>query len=158
MSTHPSTAKHGPDVVAPPPLLFLGPLLVGLALDRLLPPPRLPRELRPLGAPLLAGGIALVVWFFTTMRASGTPVDPRQAPTNLVEKGPFKFTRNPGYLGMGLIYSGLSLLTGGRWPLLLLPGVLLVVDRGVIQREERYLGSRFGSPYADYRARVRRWV
>ena len=67
-------------------------------------------------------------------------------------------TRNPAYLGMALAYSGISLLAGGRWSLLLLPGVVAAIDRGVIQREEPYLELLFGNGYRDYRARVRRWV
>jgi protein-S-isoprenylcysteine O-methyltransferase Ste14 len=87
-----------------------------------------------------------------------TPFDPREAPTALVEGGPFALTRNPGYLGMALIYCGTSLLAGGRWPLLLLPGVLAAVDRGVVAREEDYLLKRFGARYARYSSRVRRWL
>jgi protein-S-isoprenylcysteine O-methyltransferase Ste14 len=59
---------------------------------------------------------------------------------------------------MALTYTGISLLAGGRWPLLLLPGALLAVDRGVIRREEPYLERRFGRTYRDYRSRVRRWA
>jgi protein-S-isoprenylcysteine O-methyltransferase Ste14 len=87
--------ERGPDVVAPPPLIYLGPLLAGLALDRFLPLPRLPAALRGAGLPLLAGGIGLGGWFIASMRRAGTPVDPYQPPTALVEKGPFRFTRNP---------------------------------------------------------------
>jgi protein-S-isoprenylcysteine O-methyltransferase Ste14 len=147
-----------PDVIAPPPLLYAGPWLGGLLLDRLLPLPRLPLVLRLLGLPLIAAGIGMGGWFAWTMRRAGTPIDPYQAPTALVTEGPFRRTRNPAYLGMTLIYSGLSLLTGIPWPLLLLPGVLLAVDRGVIQREERYLGKQFGPAYSEYRRRVRRWL
>jgi protein-S-isoprenylcysteine O-methyltransferase Ste14 len=153
----PITERH-PDIVAPPPLLFLGPLLGGLILDRLLPLPRLPGPLRLLGLPVLAAGATLGGWFFTTMQRAGTPVDPYEPPTALVTDGPFEHTRNPGYVGFTLIYTGITLLAGGRWPLLLLPGVLAVVDRGVIQREESHLDERFGAAYRDYRARVRRWL
>jgi protein-S-isoprenylcysteine O-methyltransferase Ste14 len=59
---------------------------------------------------------------------------------------------------MALIYCGTSLLAGGRWPLLLLPGVLAAVDRGVVAREEDYLLKRFGARYARYSSRVRRWL
>lgn len=149
---------RGPDIIAPPPLLYAGPWLGGLLLDRLLPLPRLPLVLRLLGLPLMAAGIGMGGWFAWTMRRAGTPIDPCEAPTALVTEGPFRRTRNPAYLGLTLLYGGLSLLAGILWPLLLLPGVLLAVDRGVIQREERYLEKHFGSAYSDYRRRVRRWL
>jgi protein-S-isoprenylcysteine O-methyltransferase Ste14 len=149
----------GPEVIAPPPLLYAGPLLGGLLLDRLLPLPTIPRGLRlPAGLVTLIGGAALGGWFMGTMLAARTPVDVRRSPTTLVVDGPFRFTRNPGYVGLALVYTGVSLLAGGRWPLLLLPGVLAAVDRGVIQAEERYLQRRFGPAYERYRRRVRRWA
>jgi protein-S-isoprenylcysteine O-methyltransferase Ste14 len=154
----PPIKERGPAIVAPPPLLYLGPLLAGLALDRFLPLPRLPAALRGVGLPLLVGGIGLGAWFFASMQRARTPVDPRQPPTALVEEGPFRFTRNPAYLGFALIYAGISLLAGGRWPMVFLPGVLGAIDRGVIAREEAYLEERFGSPYSEYRSRVRRWL
>jgi protein-S-isoprenylcysteine O-methyltransferase Ste14 len=150
--------KRGPDVVAPPPLIYLGPLLAGLVLDRFLPLSRLPRALRRAGPPLLAGGIGLGLWFVASMRRADTPFNPSQPPTALVEDGPFRFSRNPGYLGFALAYVGVSLFAGGRWPLVFLPAVLGVIDRGVIAREESYLEERFGPPYHDYRSRVRRWL
>jgi len=149
---------RGPHVIAPPPLLFAGPWLGGVVLDVLLPLPSLPSGLRLAGAPVLAAGAALVGWFFTTMRRAGTPVDPREAPTALVTVGPFRLTRNPGYVGLTLMYVGLSLLAASRWPLVVLPAALVSVDRGVIVREERYLEQRFGSDYRGYRRRVRRWI
>ena len=96
------------------------------------------------------------MWFFTTMRSAGTPIDRHQAQTQILRTGPFRFTRNPGYLGMGLVYAGLSLLLGGRWSLLLLPGALVTAGRGVVRREEAYLAERFGAPYARCRSPVRR--
>ena len=157
MADRPSE-NHVAGVLAPPPLIYLGPLLAGLALDRFLPLPRLPASLRVAGFPLLVGGIGLAGWFFASMREADTPVDPYQPSTTLVEKGPFRFTRNPAYLGLALVYAGISLLAGGRWPLVFLPGVLATIDRGVIGREEEYLKERFGDPYRDYLSRVRRWL
>ena len=156
MAGRPSEERT-PGVVAPPPFIYLGPLLAGLVLDRFVPLPRLPAALRVVGLPLLVGGIGLGAWFFTSMREADTPVDPYQPPTALVEEGPFRFTRNPAYLAFAFVYSGISLLAGGRWPLVLMPGVLAVINHGVIQREEAYLEQRFGGPYRDYRNRVRRW-
>ena len=149
---------RGPDIIAPPPLLYAGPLLAGFALDLLLPLPRLPSALRLVGLPFLAAGIALAIWFLLAMRRAGTPVDPREATTALVQSGPFRYTRNPAYVAFTLTYLGVSLLAGARWPLVLLPVVLVVVDRGVIRREERYLEARFGSDYSGYQRRVRRWL
>ncbi len=151
-------AVRGPGIIAPPPLLFAGPWLVGFLLDQLVPLPRLPLALRLVGLPLTGAGVALAGWFFVTMRRAGTPVDPREAPTALVQSGPFRLTRNPAYVGLTLTYLGLTLLAGGRWALVLLPGVLVAVDRGVIQREERYLEKQFGANYREYRRRVRRWL
>jgi protein-S-isoprenylcysteine O-methyltransferase Ste14 len=152
------TEDRGPDIIAPPPLLYAGPWLAGFVLDLLLPLPRLPSALRLAGLPFLAAGIALAIWFLLAMQRAGTPVDPREATTALVQTGPFRYTRNPAYVAFTFTYLGVSLLAGARWPVILLPAVLVIVDRGVIRREERYLEERFGSDYSQYRLRVRRWL
>lgn len=158
MADDSESSPRGPAIIAPPPLLYAGPWLAGLVLDRLLPLPQLPSALRLAGLPALAAGVALGGWFIASMRRARTPVDPRQAPTALVTEGPFRLTRNPGYLALTLTYVGLSLLVGGRWPLIVLPAVLVAIDRGVIVREEQYLETRFGAGYRAYRQRVRRWL
>ena len=71
--------------------------------------------------------------------------------------GPFRFTRNPLYLGLALLYLGIALWLGVLWPVVLLPALILLVQQVVILREEAYLESRFGEAYRAYRARVRRW-
>lgn len=149
---------RGPDIIAPPPLIYAGPWLAGVLLDRLIPLPQLPRGLRPLGLLPAAAGLIIGGWFVTAMRQAGTPIDPRQASSALVTRGPFGYTRNPGYLALALTYLGVSLLAAIRWSLILLPAVLLTIDRGVIRREESYLEKRFGAQYDDYRRHVRRWL
>ncbi len=150
--------ERGPDVIAPPPLLYLVPLACGVLADRVVPLPDLPARARPLGYPLAAAGVALCAAFVRTLHAARTPVDPRQAPTAVVTDGPYRRSRNPGYAGFTLIYAGISLAGNRRWPLVLLPGVVAAVDRGVIRREEAYLADRFGEEYETYRRRVRRWI
>ncbi len=146
-------------VVAPPPLIYIGPLLLGLLLKRKFPVPFLPRSAaRILGWPLLLGGISLAGWFFSTMRRADTPIDPREPVSNLATDGPFRYTRNPAYLSMTMIYTGISCLANALSSILLLPAVLLVIQRGVIEREERYLERKFGEEYLHYKEQVRRWV
>jgi protein-S-isoprenylcysteine O-methyltransferase Ste14 len=76
--------------------------------------------------------------------------------TALVVEGPFRLTRNPGYLGTGAVYAGAALLANALSALLVLPAVLAVIQRGVVEREERYLERRFGASYRTYRQRVHR--
>ncbi|MGI8554122.1 MAG: methyltransferase family protein [Dehalococcoidia bacterium] len=146
-------------VIAPPPLIYAGGLTLGLLLSRALPLTVLPRTARRILGGLLAGsGVFLATVGFRTMRGAGTPVDPRETVTALVVQGPFRYTRNPLYLSMTMLSTGIAFLANATAALLLLPGVLFIMQRGVIEREERYLERRFGASYTDYKTRVRRWL
>ena len=72
--------------------------------------------------------------------------------------GPFRLTRNPLFVGLLLLYSGVCLVAGTPWPLLFLPVVVALLHRIVILPEERFLEDRFGNKYRDYKGRVRRWL
>src|SRR4051794_20601467 len=143
-------------VIAPPPLIFAGPLLGGWLLGRAVARPDVPRPARLAGGVLAVAGLALGGWGFVSMRRAGTQVRPTEPSTRLVTHGPFQFSRNPLYLSMTLLYVGLALAANATLALPLLPIVVAVVQRGVIQREERYLGRTFGAEYGAYRQRVRR--
>lgn len=146
-------------VVAPPPLIYLGPLVLGLLLNRKFPVPFLPRKMaRTLGWTLLGGGVLLLGWFEWAIRHAGTPANPYKPVSHVVTEGPFRYTRNPGYLSMAMIYTGVAGLANALWAILLLPVALSVIRRGVIEREERYLEGKFGEEYLHYKARVRRWI
>ena len=145
-------------VVAPPPLIYLGALVVGQFLQFSFPLPFLPRSLRTwLGALLIGAGAVTITSAVRTMRNAGTNISPEQPTTTLVTKGPYQFTRNPLYLSLTLIYTGLSVLTGTLWSILLLPVVMRIINRGVIDREERYLEHKFGNQYRNYKEHVPRW-
>jgi len=92
------------------------------------------------------------------MQQAQTPINPTKPAKALVTQGPFALSRNPGYLGMAILYAGLALLLNSLPALLMLPGAVLVITRGVIEPEEAYLDERFGDDYRGYRARVRRWL
>jgi len=154
-----SVVRGTPGVVAPPPLIYALGLGVGFGIEALLPGGALPAGLRwPLGAVALLVGIVLQGSFIAYFRRAGTPVAPYSPTTELVTDGPYRISRNPAYLGFTLIYAGIALLADAPWTLLPLPLVLLVMQRGVIAREERYLERVFGQQYRDFKARTRRWI
>src|SRR5215212_5167498 len=146
-------------IVAPPPLIYLGSLIFSLLLNRRFPidflPPRIARSL---GWPLLSAGVLLIGWFEWVMRHADTPTNPYKPVSHIVTEGPFHYTRNPAYLSMTMIYTGIASLAHGLWAILFLPVALLVIQRGVIEREEHYLECKFGEEYLNYKAQVRRWI
>ncbi len=153
------TTPDNAGVIAPPPAIYGGPLLLGLLLQKARPRPLVPRRLaRLVGWPLLISGIALNAWFIVTMRQTHTPIDPRKPVRHVVTTGPFRLSRNPGYTSFALIYMGVASLVNTRWPVLFLPVVVGIMQRGVIAREERYLERAFGTDYTHYKASVRRWL
>jgi protein-S-isoprenylcysteine O-methyltransferase Ste14 len=95
------------------------------------------------------------VWEFKRLGVSVVPGDPAAA---MVESGPYRFTRNPIYIGFVLLYFGLAVMLTSAWMLLLLIPVLMVLQRGVVEREEAYLQEKFGEAYRKYQARVPRWL
>ena len=148
-----------PGIWLPPPLVYLLALLVGLLLDRRVHVPFLPRGVaRLLGWPLVGGGMALAAWFARTMRGADTTMHINKPVSRVVQDGPFRYSRNPGYLSLTMIYAGIAVLRNALWAVVLLPLVLHVIEREVIEREERYLERSFGEEYLAYKARVRRWV
>jgi len=148
-----------PGVIAPPPLIYAGALSAGLLVNWRLRAPFLPRRLaRTLGPLFIVCGFAVGLLGFREMRRAETNVDPYKAATTVVTTGPYRFTRNPMYVGFTLMYVGLSALTNALAPVLLLPAVFAVMRRGVIEREERYLERKFGDEYLQYKERVRRWI
>ena len=143
----------------PPPLVYVGGLVAGWLLGRVWPLGGF-RDGWADPASLVAGaaGAALVAAALGLFRRAGTDPLPMRPTTTLVFAGPYRFTRNPMYLGMALIYLSFALLFDLPWALALLPVVLLVVQTQVIAREERYLEAKFGDEYRAYRGRVRRWL
>jgi protein-S-isoprenylcysteine O-methyltransferase Ste14 len=152
-------AADRPGVLAPPPVLYGGGLVLGLLLEWAVPLSGLPGSVSwPLGVSVLVAGAALGAWFLSSFRRAGTPVDVRRPTTAIVTGGPFRFSRNPGYLSLTVMYVGIAVLADALWPLAVLPGVVLVVQRTVIEREERYLERKFGDDYLRYKLRTRRWI
>ncbi len=149
-------------VIIRPPIAWALAVVAGFALDWLAPLPFLPEEedwpAGLLGAVVFVLALALALWAMDTMTRAGTNIPTNRPTTTIVEGGPYRFTRNPIYVGMfgGLI--GLGIAFDNPWLLLMLVPFALVIRYGVVAREEAYLERRFGEAYRSYRRRVRRWL
>ncbi|HEU4629476.1 MAG TPA: isoprenylcysteine carboxylmethyltransferase family protein [Gemmatimonadaceae bacterium] len=155
------TTLPNPGVRFPPPFLFAGGWLTGWLLHRAWPLPLAagaPPGLEAAALTLGAAGLALAMWGLLTFARVRTAIIPHHPARRLVVRGPYRFTRNPMYVGLTALYVALALLARSWWPLLLLPAVLALLVALVIRREERYLASAFGAEYEAYRRRVRRWL
>jgi protein-S-isoprenylcysteine O-methyltransferase Ste14 len=147
-------------VIIRPPLALLLAIMAGLALNRFVPLSFLPPDLPALwlGAVAFAVGLALAIWAITTMTRAGSNVPTNLPTTTIVERGPYRFTRNPIYLGMFLALIGLTVALDNFWLLAMLVLFAIVIRYGVVAREEAYLERKFGDVYRSYRSRVRRWL
>jgi protein-S-isoprenylcysteine O-methyltransferase Ste14 len=147
-------------VVVPPPLIYAGTLAASLLLDLWIggSATGLGSTFRAvIGIALIVIGLAIPIVAAAQFRKADTEVRPWKPSTALVTTGIYRFTRNPMYLGMTLIYAGLALLADSALALLVLLLLLAIIQYGVIKREEHYLEITFGEAYRDYRSRVRRW-
>lgn len=155
-------APSNPGVHFPPPTLFVVGFLTAVALDRWMLSLRLGGASRTAlltaGWVLIVAGILVLLWAMLTFARARTAILPSRPARTIVATGPFRYSRNPMYVALSAIYTGLALLMSMAWPLLLLPLVLLGLYALVIRREEHYLGHAFGDEYAAYRSRVRRWL
>ncbi len=146
------------NVVVRPPIAWALAVLAGLALNWLMPLPFLPAAASAGWLGAIAFVLALVAWAIFTMTRAGSNVPTNLPTTTIVEAGPYRFTRNPIYLGMVLGLIGLAIAFNSLWLLMTLALFALIIRYGVIAREEAYLERKFGDVYRRYRARVRRWL
>jgi protein-S-isoprenylcysteine O-methyltransferase Ste14 len=146
-------------VVVRPPLAWGLAVVAGLALDWLVPLRFLPAGLpRVIGVIVFVVALALFAWAIVTITRAGSNVPGNRPTTTIVESGPYRFTRNPIYLGMFLGLIGLAIAFDTLWLLLLLVPFAFIIRYGVVAREEAYLERKFGDVYRGYRSRVRRWL
>jgi protein-S-isoprenylcysteine O-methyltransferase Ste14 len=146
--------KDRPGVIAPPPLIYLAVFIVAYLCRDLLPR----WGSRTAGAVLAAIGVTIMAWAFATMLRARTNIDPYKPATALVSAGPYRFSRNPIYVGMTVLYIAAAVSFRIFSALIVLPIALIILEFGVIRREERYLDAKFGERYREYRSRVRRWA
>jgi protein-S-isoprenylcysteine O-methyltransferase Ste14 len=154
-------ASDIPGVIAPPPLIYLGFLALGWGAGSVIDEPGLGLDRTLRGAIALSGlalGLVIEAWAAGLFQKAKTAVQPWKPSTALVTGGIYGVTRNPIYLGFAVTYLALAVGLDSPLALILLIPCLVIVDRFVIRREERYLAARFGADYDAYRKRVRRWL
>ncbi len=159
MPKPPKAKRDSAGVRFPPPILTFIPFLTGLSFDRHLtryqPPPLLSHVA---GSIIALAGLALSTSSISLFRHKRTTLRTDRTSNTLVVDGAYRFTRNPIYLGFVTLYLGLALLLRSPGALLLWPLAILLLDRIVIRREERYLTRRFTDQYLAYKTHVRRWL
>jgi protein-S-isoprenylcysteine O-methyltransferase Ste14 len=154
--------KDNPGLPVLPPVLLLAALVAAILLDFVTP--RLMAPALGFNLQVLAGVIILAVglWFgiraARLFRRAGTNIIPTQPTLTIVTDGPYRFSRNPMYLGMVLDLLGISLIFALEWGVILTPVLWLAFDRLIVVREEAYLTRKFGADYEALLARTRRWL
>jgi protein-S-isoprenylcysteine O-methyltransferase Ste14 len=155
-------ARNSAGVIAPPPLIALAVVVLGLALDWLLPAYVLTlllslTERIVIGAMLIAAGGALAMPAIRAFRSAGTNVEPWKPTRALATGGLYAYVRNPMYVGLAFLVAGLGVALASDWTLVMLAPGALVMHFGVVKREERYLEGKFGDEYRRYKTRVPRY-
>ncbi len=151
--------SSGPGIAVPPPVFYLVALLIGIGLQRLWPTAPFPvpwHYVAGVVPPLLA--LVIMPPVLTRFRRAGTSFDVRKPASALITDGPYRFSRNPSYVSLTLLYVGLGTILNNAWAMLLVIPVLLVMHFGVVLREERHLEAVFDDEYLRYKSAVRRWL
>ena len=152
-------AKDRPGVIAPPPLIYIGFLVLAYVLGFFWPLAMGFGDWRyPAAALMFVGGGIIAIAAIRQFKAVGTNFDVYKPATTVVATGVYRYSRNPMYVGLTLAYLSIAVAIDSGWALLLAVPTLAVMHYGVIRREEGYLAAKFGEPYNAFRAKVRRWI
>jgi len=155
--SNPKSESSG--AIAPPPLIALAILALGLALGALWPVELIGQVWQYIvGGPIIALSLVLVAGAFRLFHRARTPIQPYRTPTALVTSGVFAISRNPIYLAMMLLIIGLAVTLDNIWLFALAPVFQQIIRWGVIAREEPYLEAKFGEEYRAFKQRTRRWI
>jgi len=151
--------KDHADVKIHPPILLLMHILVAYLLNRVLPLSfAFPKVFEWIGYALVLVGLGLAFSAASGFMRARTTLDPHGSVRDIVKSGPYRFTRNPIYLGFVCFLIGFPFIFRTYWGLILSPVFIMSMNSLIIQYEEAYLEKKFGEQYTNYRSRVRRWL
>jgi protein-S-isoprenylcysteine O-methyltransferase Ste14 len=155
-------ALVSPVMRVPVPWVFILVYLAGVTIQHFLPivipSPDFAWIIRVAGFVFVGVGIAIAFSALGIFRKTNTTTVPHETPSTLVISGPYRFTRNPMYVGLTLIYLGVAGTRNEIWPVIVLPLLLAYINFLIIPVEEKNLRGVFGVEYQKYGASVRRWL
>jgi protein-S-isoprenylcysteine O-methyltransferase Ste14 len=159
MAAEPDSAQ----VRIPPPILLLVCLVVGWGLDwgwrwPIFPAARWYGPRGALSVALILLGIGLIVYCAHLFRRAQTHIEPWRATSSIITDGPYRYSRNPIYVGFLITGAGIALALNTCWILLSVLAFVFIANKLVIEKEEGYLERKFGEPYSNYRRETRRWL
>ena len=153
--------SKGPGVYIPPPLLYVLIFIAALRIQKLIP---LPDQLFHLTAMKITGVFLLITALYFLVKSlrqffltKNTVILIKPA-SSLQVTGIYRTTRNPMYVGLAIVYLGITCFIGNWWNVILFPLLVFIVQEYIIKREEKYLELEFGKEYNDYKKTVRRWL
>jgi len=143
----------------PPPVIYVTALFLGLVLGYFFPITLLPDVWGySVGIALMVVSGTIIPFVIIRYKKSNTPFDVRKPATALITDGPNRYSRNPGYLVLTLLYLGVGFILNNIWILSLVIPVVLIMDLWIIRSEERHLEAVFDKQYLRYKSSVRRWI
>ena len=153
--------KDGAAVRIPPPLIYLGAVIVGVVVHAFAAP--LPMGLSTgvriaLGVAAAVPAVVLLAGAIGLFRRTGQDPKPWEPTPEIISTGVYRFTRNPMYLGLAFVQLAIGVGLSNAWIIILVPVVLGIVYATAIRHEEAYLERKFGDEYTRYTASVRRWL
>jgi protein-S-isoprenylcysteine O-methyltransferase Ste14 len=150
-----------PGVKLPPPMIYAAVFTMAIPIQKRIPINDLLLKTPPAHF-ISFFSFILAIFFisrslFQFSRTKNTVITVKAA-TSLQTTGIFQKTRNPMYVGLLMVYVGLTCLIGNWWNVIFIPLLLIIIQEYVIKREEQYLSRAFGEDFIQYKQNVRRWI
>jgi protein-S-isoprenylcysteine O-methyltransferase Ste14 len=153
------TDRDSAHVRIPPPIIVLLNVFLGILLNWIWPIQIIEGKIGwVLGPILISVGVGTMIFCSRAFRKAKTNVEPWKTTRRIVTTGIYKYSRNPIYLSFIVIGLGIAFALDNLWIVLAQLSTIGFLQKYVISKEERYLESKFGEEYLNYRRKVRRWI
>jgi protein-S-isoprenylcysteine O-methyltransferase Ste14 len=160
MSNETNKSK-GPGVYIPPPLFYVLIFIAAVRIQKIIP---ITDTLFHRTVIKITGVIFIIAALYFSVRSlrqfflTKNTLIPIKPASSLQITGIYGITRNPMYVGLAILYLGITCMIGNWWNVILFPLLFIIVQEYIIKREEKYLELEFGKEYNDYKKTVRRWL